>query len=395
MKLLIDTPEWAVPLLSPFRYKGIKGGRGSGKSHEFANQVVEALILDPNKSIVCIREIQKSLKFSAKKLIEDKILIMGVSHLFNITLTEIRPLSGKGIIIFQGMQDHTADSIKSLEGFDIAWVEEAHSLSHKSLQLLRPTIRAQDSELWFSWNPNMSTDAIDEFFASEPSNSILIHVNIFDNPFAPQTLLDECEEDRNNLDSEDFAHVWLGDYNVQSDALVFAPKDLQRFKLADLNRENRNTTISFVDVADQGLDSLCMPVGELIDDMIYIVDVVHSKEGSNFTIPLVSGMIKDLNVDRCVVESNAMGYIYGTNLQERVSIELDIIPSKGNKHHRIVGNSSYVKKYFVFRNDYEPGSSYDTYMREIFAYTKDGKAKHDDAPDATTGLALLKRELFD
>ena len=176
---------------------------------------------------------------------------------------------------------------------------------------------------------------------------------------------------------------------------LFQKEEMNFFKLDDLNTENRNTTISFVDVADQGLDSLCMPVGELIGDMIYIIDVIHSKEGSNFTIPLVAGMIKDRNVDRCVVESNAMGYIYGTNLQERVSIELDIIPTKGNKHHRIVGNSAYIKKYFVFRNDYEHGSAYDTYMREIFAYTKDGKADHDDAPDATTGLALLKRELFD
>jgi len=395
MDLNIDTPEWAEELLKPCRYKGVKGGRGSGKSHEFATQAVEAMVMNPNTSVVCIREIQKSLKFSAKKVIEDKIQVLGVSHLFEITLNEIRALKGSGVMIFQGMQDHTADSIKSLEGFNIAWVEEAHSLSHKSLRLLRPTIRAEGSELWFSWNPQNKTDAIDEFFASDPSQSVLIHVNIFDNPFAPQTLLDECEQDRALLNSEDFDHVWMGGYNLLSNELIFPPSSLNYFKLDDLKTENRNTTIAFVDVADQGLDSLCMAVGMLIGDMIYIIDVVHSKEVSNFTIPLVAAMINDLKVDRCVVESNAMGYIYGTNLQERVTIDLDIIPTKGNKHHRIVGNSGYLKKYFVFRDDYEAGTPYDSYMREIFAYTKDGKSKHDDAPDATTGLALFKRELFD
>ncbi len=395
MKLNLKTPRWALPLLKPSRYKGVKGGRGSGKSHFFAEAAVEAMVINPNTSIVCIREIQKSLKFSAKKVIEDKILSMGVSHLFDITLNEIRAVRGNGIMIFQGMQDHTADSIKSLENFNIAWVEEAHSLSHKSLQLLRPTIRAQDSEIWFSWNPQMPTDAVDEFFASKPNSSILIHVNLFDNPFAPQTLKDEAKEDKEKLGPEEYAHVWLGDYNLQSDDLVFPPKSLNRFKLDDLHIENRSTVISFVDVADQGLDSLCMVIGVLISDMVYIVDVIHTKEGSNYTIPLVASKIKDHKIERCVIESNAMGYIFGTSVQERVTIPLDIIPTKGNKHHRIVGNSEYIKKYFVFREDYEVGSMYDSYMREMLTYTKDAKAKFDDAPDATTGLALLKRELFD
>ncbi|MCB0448419.1 MAG: phage terminase large subunit, partial [Gelidibacter sp.] len=146
MNLNIQTPKWALPLLKPKRYKGAKGGRGSGKSHFFGEALVEAMVLDPNTSAVCIREIQKSLKFSAKRLIEDKIESMGVSNLFTITQSEIRANKGRGVILFQGMQDHTADSIKSLEGFNIAWVEEAQTLSKKSLQLLRPTIRAEGSE---------------------------------------------------------------------------------------------------------------------------------------------------------------------------------------------------------------------------------------------------------
>jgi phage terminase large subunit len=223
-KLIIKTPEWAEPLLYPKRYKGAKGGRGSGKSHFFAELLVESLVLDPNKSAVCIREIQKSLKFSAKRLIEQKIENLGVSHLFTITQSEIRTAKGNGVVLFQGMQDHTADSIKSLEGFDIAWVEEAQNLSARSLKLLRPTIRKEGSEIWFSWNPELPTDPVDEFFRQSRDNMICLHVNSEQNPFLPETLRLEREADRVNLLPEDYDHIWNGAYNTKSDALVFKGK---------------------------------------------------------------------------------------------------------------------------------------------------------------------------
>ena len=222
--LKIKIPRWAYPLIKPKRYKGAKGGRGSGKSHYFAEQCIYKSIQNPNTSIVCIREIQKSLKFSAKKLIEEKIHALQLDQYFDITQSEIRSTKGKGIIIFQGMQDHTADSIKSLEGFDIAWVEEAQTLSAKSLKLLRPTIRAEGSEIWFSWNPDQPTDPVDLFFNSKPKNSICVHVNLDDNPFAPETLKNEMAQDRVTMSPEDFAHVWEGAYNTKSDALIFKGK---------------------------------------------------------------------------------------------------------------------------------------------------------------------------
>lgn len=222
--LKIKTPEWALPLLEPKRYKGAKGSRGAGKSHFFAELLVEALVIDPDTSAVCIREIQKSLKFSAKRLIEQKIQDLDVSHLFKITQTEIRAVEGKGIILFQGMQDHTADSIKSLEGFKIAWVEEAQNLSARSLKLLRPTIRIEGSEIWFSWNPDLPTDAVDAFFRNETDDMVCVHVNSEMNPFLPETLKRERDADRLRMSPEDYAHVWEGGYNEKSDALVFKDK---------------------------------------------------------------------------------------------------------------------------------------------------------------------------
>jgi len=219
----LQTPAWAVPLLGYARYKGAKGGRGSGKSHFFAESIVEECIADPDASVVCIREIQKSLKFSAKKLIEDKIRTMGCADMFDATQTEIRRKGGHGIIIFQGMQDHTADSIKSLEGFNIAWVEEAQNLSARSMKLLRPTIRDDGSQLWFSWNPDQPDDPVEQFFRNPPDGTKLVHVNWNDNPFLPKTLYDEMVFDRQN-DPDGFAHVWEGAFNERSHAQIFAGK---------------------------------------------------------------------------------------------------------------------------------------------------------------------------
>lgn len=217
--LRIKTPRWCIPLLAPAEIKGAKGGRSSGKSHFFAEKLVEEHACDRNLQSVCIREVQKSLKFSAKKLIESKIVEMGVEHLFEITLSEIRRKNGKGIIIFQGMQDHTADSIKSLEGFDRAFCEEAQSLSARSIALLVPTIRKDGSEIWFCWNPDQPADAVEQLFRETP-NAALVHVNYMDNPWCPQKMIELAERQR-KLDYERYQHTWLGGYNTKSDAQIF------------------------------------------------------------------------------------------------------------------------------------------------------------------------------
>lgn len=228
--LQIKTPRWSLPLLKKKRYKGAKGGRGSGKSHFFAEAVVEEAVMDPNVCIVCIREVQKSLRFSAKRLIENKIRSLGVSHLFNILREEIRMINGDGVIIFQGMQDHTADSIKSLEGFRIAWCEEAQSLSKRSMDLLLPTIREDHSELWFSWNPDQPDAPVEELFRGtraetegESAETVCAHVNFDQNPWCTEELKREAARHL-EVNPDSYDHVWLGGYDVRSDRIIFSGK---------------------------------------------------------------------------------------------------------------------------------------------------------------------------
>ncbi|NDC25383.1 MAG: PBSX family phage terminase large subunit, partial [Proteobacteria bacterium] len=193
--LRIETPRWARPLLSPARYKGAFGGRGSGKSHFFAELMVEEHLLNPSSRSVCVREVQKSLSQSVKRLLELKIEAMNAGAYFEVQEAVIKAKKGDGAIIFQGMQNHTADSIKSLEGYDRAWVEEAQSLSQRSLDLLRPTIRKPGSELWFTWNPSHISDPVDQLLRGEapPQDAVVVEVNFEDNPWFPEVLRDEME----------------------------------------------------------------------------------------------------------------------------------------------------------------------------------------------------------
>lgn len=226
--LEIKTPPVFEPLLQPSRYKGVYGGRGSGKSHFFAESLVERSIMQRTDA-VCVREIQKSLNQSVKKLIETKIETMGVGAYFDVQESVIKSRTG-GQIIFQGMQNHTADSIKSLEGYDIAWVEEAQSISQRSLDLLRPTIRKPGSEIWFSWNPENNTDPVDQFLRSDnpPPDSIVIQANYSDNPWFPDVLQQEMEYDRSR-DIDKYRHVWLGEYQRNTQARVFRNWRVEEF----------------------------------------------------------------------------------------------------------------------------------------------------------------------
>ena len=227
----IKTPRWSLPLLKPARYKGAWGGRGSGKSHFFAEMLLEEHIINPNQASVCVREVQKSLNQSVKRLLEMKIDELNVGSYFEVLDSQIKTRNGEGIIIFQGMQNHTNDSIKSLEGYDRAWVEEAQSLSQGSLDKLRPTIRKPNSELWFSWNPQLDTDPVDQLLRGEyaPDSSTVIKVNWSDNPWFPDVLREEMEYDRRR-DPDKYLHIWQGEYQRNSESRVFRNWRIEEFE---------------------------------------------------------------------------------------------------------------------------------------------------------------------
>jgi phage terminase large subunit len=233
--LEIPTARVFRPLLEPARDKGAWGGRGSGKSHFFAGLMVEDAVRFPGEAqeglrAICGREIQKSLKDSAKHLIEAKLTEheLGEADGFKIYTDRIAT-PRDGLVIFQGLQDHTADSIKSFEGFHRFWGEEAHSISTRSVGLVRPTIRWENSrlglvsELWWSWNPLRKSDAVDQMLrgSTRPTGAVVVRANWQDNPWLPRILEQERQDCLKNT-PEQYDHIWEGGYATVLEGAYFA-----------------------------------------------------------------------------------------------------------------------------------------------------------------------------
>lgn len=227
----IETPPWAEPLLADYaRYRGAYGGRASGKSWFFAGLMIEKHYRNQPTFSVCIREIQKDLRHSAKRLLEIQIEKFGLGPWFEVQQNQIKTPGG-GLIIFQGMQSHNAESVKSLESYDIAWIEEAQSISQRSLDLLRPTMRKKGSEIWASWNPRFEEDPIDVFLRQGelPETSVVLQCNYSDNIWLPDESKKEIEYDRKR-DPDKYAHIWLGEYQKNSEARVFKNWTVEEFE---------------------------------------------------------------------------------------------------------------------------------------------------------------------
>lgn len=243
----IPTPRALTPLLAPRRFKGARGGRGGAKSHFFGGLGIEEMF-SRHTRLACLREVQNSIKDSVKQLLEDKIHRYGLDSEFKITEREIVCPRTDSLAIFRGLQNHTATSIKSLEGFTRAHYEESQSLSRRSLELAIPTFRSPGSEQWFSWNPDKADDPVDRFFADNiaridtPSGPYglraagqgdpdfaCVHVNYPDNPWFPDELRRDMERDRVR-DPDKYGHVWLGGYRKNSEARVFRNWKVERFE---------------------------------------------------------------------------------------------------------------------------------------------------------------------
>lgn len=278
--LKIPTAEIFEPLLKPARYKGVYGGRGSGKSHFFGELLVETCQAERGTLAVCIREAQRSLAQSSKRLIESKIASLGLGHGFKLYSDKIET-PGDGLIIFRGLQDHTADSIKSLEGFRIAWIDEAQGLSARSLALLRPTIRAKDSELWASWNPRRKSDAIDDFLRTrQPDGAVVVKANWRDNPWFPDVLEEERSLDQ-KLYPERYDHIWEGDYARAFEGAYFAALLAQARAQGRIGKVSADPLLrlrAFIDIGGAGAaaDAFTIWVVQWVANEIRVLDYYES-----------------------------------------------------------------------------------------------------------------------
>jgi phage terminase large subunit len=284
MELLLDTAEVFEPLLAPSRYKGAWGGRGSGKSHFFAEKLIEDCAAEPGDTglgmrAVCIREVQKDLAQSSKLLIETKLSTMrlGEAQGFKV-FRDVIQTPGDGLIIFKGMNDYTADSIKSLEGFKRAWWEEAQTATQHSLNLLRPTMRAAGSELWFSWNPRRKSDPVDVMLRGSelPTGAVVVKANWRDNPWFTEELAQE-RLDCLRMQPDQYDHIWEGGYVALIDGAYYAKSIAEARAQGRIGRVAADPLMTlrvFCDIGGTGAkaDAFSIWVAQFIGKEIRVLD---------------------------------------------------------------------------------------------------------------------------
>jgi phage terminase large subunit len=223
---LQTTPTHSVPtafreLYEPHRYKVYWGGRGAGKSVQIASALLLKGSEPKPKRILCAREIQRSIRDSVHSLLAQRIKALGLEHFYEVTSNEIRGTNGTSII-FSGLWQNV-QSIKSIEGIDICWIEEGNSVSESSWRTLIPSIRKPNSEIWCSFNPELKSDpAYQRFVINPPDNAIVKKVSWRDNPYFNQTTLpDEMQTLKANSE-EEYQHVYEGELKEFADGSIYA-----------------------------------------------------------------------------------------------------------------------------------------------------------------------------
>ncbi len=254
-KLTANLPSWAKPLARPVRYKALYGGRGGGKSWT-AGQIHVLQAAERPLRVACVREHQNSIAESSKQVLEDSIHRLGLDDHFIIQRDHIYGRNGSHFF-FRGLSKVTEQSIRSWEGVDRVWVEEAHFMTARSREILYPTIRKPGSELWFTFNPRYRTDPVWRDFCTSSSrleDAVVIQVNYYDNPWFPP----EMERERQIYlkdDPERYAHVWLGEPDDEGTARKVLPfAMLERCVDAHVGLDIEGRVDVGLDVADSGAD---------------------------------------------------------------------------------------------------------------------------------------------
>ncbi|ULJ66671.1 PBSX family phage terminase large subunit [Wielerella bovis] len=311
----LQLPDKMQPLFLPKRYKVMYGGRGGGKSHSVA-KVLLVLAAQKPLRVLCAREIQKSMRNSVHRLLKDQVSELGLHSFYTVLDNEIRGRNGS-LFVFTGLQSHTVDSIKSFEGVDIVWVEEAHSVSKTSWDILIPTIRRENSEIWLTLNPKMDTDETYTRFIATPSDDTwLCEINWRDNPWFPEVLNQERLKDQRIKSREDYEHIWEGKPRTVAEGAIYQHEILTLYADKRVTLVPYDPELPVHTVWDLGWND-CMSIG-LIQRGVHDVRIIDYIEDSHRTL------------DWYVAELEKRPYRWGT----------DFLPHDGRTRNFQTGKST-------------------------------------------------------
>jgi len=221
----IQFPDKLQPLFRPARYKVLYGGRGAAKSWGVARALLLKGWQKPTR-ILCAREIQRTISDSVHRLLADQINALGLDGFYKITETEIVGANGTNFA-FAGLRQQDVGKIKSFEGVDLCWVEEAQTVTKKSWDILIPTIRREGSEIWITFNPELDTDeTYVRFVVNPPPGAVVVKINWTDNPWFPETLRKE-KDHLAKIDRESYEQVWEGKCRTVVEGAIYKNEILQ------------------------------------------------------------------------------------------------------------------------------------------------------------------------
>lgn len=281
-------------LFKPARYKVARGGRGSGKSWGFARAIILQCVKQQTR-VLCTREVQKSIQQSVHQLLSDQIEAMGLSSAFEVLNTEIRGPHGSQIF-FSGLSDVTATALKSFEGVDICWCEEAQTISAKSWKTLIPTIRKEGSEIWVTYNPELETDPTHEMFVKNPPpDCVSVLMNYSDNPYFPKVLEAEREHAEKTMRSEDYRHTWLGECKPAVEGAIYFEAMSQAIAAGRIRSVPHDGTLKTHVVFDLGWNDAMTII--LCQKVASEIRIIHYIEGNQRTLGDYSAELKALRLD--------------------------------------------------------------------------------------------------
>lgn len=299
----VQIPEIFNPLLqTKIRYKLFYGGRGGGKSYAFADSLL-LKARENNIYVLCIREVQDSIKESVYKLLGDRIKHYNFTD-FRVKADSIENMVTGSKFVFKGMQDTNNMNIKSFEGVDICWIEEAQKLSAKSWEILDPTIRKEGSEIWISMNREEERDPIWKAIAVNPDDRTFIcRVNYTDNPFCPDELKYQAEKcQKENYD--DYCHIWLGEPRILGNKRLISTVDVHRAQEPKIDKSDSPLVVG-VDIAREGDDktAICFRRGR----WQYRLDK-YTKLDTVEVANILTNIIKEHKPARIFLDAGLNGY---------------------------------------------------------------------------------------
>lgn len=242
---------------------------------------------------LCTREVQKSIQQSVHQLLKDQIENLGLGSEYEVLATEIRGKNGT-LFLFSGLSDMTAESLKSFEGVDIVWVEEAQSVTKNSWNILIPTIRKDGSEIWVSYNPQLESDETHmRFSVNPPPDCVNVEVNWRDNPYFPKVLDAERKHAEASMKPEEYAHIWEGKCKPAVEgAIYFDQMATAEARIKDVPHDGLIKTHAIWDLGFN--DSMSIILVQKLSSEIRVINYV---EGSQRTLADYSAELKALRLD--------------------------------------------------------------------------------------------------